>query len=264
VKVNTAEDLAEAMQMADFRKMEQIRARVDSIVQDPTTAEALKPYYNQFCKRPCFHDDYLPTFNRPNVTLVDTKGQGVDRITDKGIVVGDTEYEIDCLIYATGFEVGTEYSRRAGFEVYGRGGLSLTEKWSQGVRSVHGMHVHGFPNCLIMSNAQSGFTANYPHMLDEQAVQAAYIVGEARDRQINQIEASETAEADWIETIKRAAILRQKFLEECTPGYYNNEGKPNQLALQNSSYGAGPVAFVKLIEDWRANGDLAGLELTSG
>ena len=97
--------------------MEQIRARVDAIVKDPATAEALKPWYRQFCKRPCFHDEYLPTFNRPNVTLVDTEGQGVERITETGVVVDGDEYELDCLIYATGFEVGTDYTRRAGYEV---------------------------------------------------------------------------------------------------------------------------------------------------
>ena len=96
------------MELADFEKMEQIRARVDELVDDPEMAEALKPYYRQFCKRPCFHDEYLHTFNRANVTLVDTEGQGVERITEHGIVANGVEYEIDCLIYATGFEVGTD------------------------------------------------------------------------------------------------------------------------------------------------------------
>src|SRR5581483_2147419 len=124
------ETLASTMEMADFAKMEEIRARVDTIVNDPATAEALKPYYNQFCKRPCFHDEYLDTFNRPNVTLVDTQGKGVERITEKGVVANGREYEVDCLIYATGFEVGTSYTRRSGYELYGRGGQSLSEKWA--------------------------------------------------------------------------------------------------------------------------------------
>jgi cyclohexanone monooxygenase len=118
------EQLMKKMELADFEKMEQIRTRVDSIVKDPETAEALKPYYRQFCKRPCIHNEYLPTFNRPNVTLVDTRGKGVDRVTKKGVVVDGTEYELDCLIYASGFEVGTSYARRAGYDVVGRGGQS--------------------------------------------------------------------------------------------------------------------------------------------
>jgi cation diffusion facilitator CzcD-associated flavoprotein CzcO len=117
-----AENPDDLVQLADFQKMESIRARVDDVVQDKATADALKPWYNQFCKRPCFHDDYLATFNRPGVTLVDTNGQGVERITKDGVVVAGKEYKLDCLIFGTGFEVGTSYARRAGYDVRGIGG----------------------------------------------------------------------------------------------------------------------------------------------
>jgi len=256
-----AVDLADTLQLADFKKMEQVRARVDSVVRDTRTAEALKPYYNQFCKRPCFHDQYLETFNRPNVHLIDTNGQGVERITERGVVANGKEYEIDCLIYATGFEVGTDYTRRSGYQLYGRGGISLSEKWKDGVATLHGMHSRGFPNVFIMSNSQSGFTANYPHMLNEQSKHLAYIIKECAARQVRVVEASQEAEEAWIQTIIDSAMMRQKFLEECTPGYYNNEGKPSQLAARNGSYGHGPIAFVQLIENWRAEGSLKGLEL---
>jgi cation diffusion facilitator CzcD-associated flavoprotein CzcO len=255
-------DPAALMQLADFKKMEQVRARVDQIVQDRRTAEALKPYYNQFCKRPCFHDEYLATFNQPNVHLVDTDGRGVERITETGVVANGREYELDCLIYATGFEVGTEYTRRSGYELVGRGGQTLTDKWKDGVSTLHGLHSRGFPNCFIISNAQSGFTANFPHMINEQSKHIGYVVRAAMDRQARVVEASEAAEADWVATIERLAILRQKFLEECTPGYYNNEGRVQAMAARNASYGAGPVAFAKVLEDWRAEGSLNGLELT--
>jgi cation diffusion facilitator CzcD-associated flavoprotein CzcO len=260
--------LASAMELADFEKMEQIRARVEAIVDDPSTAEALKPYYRQFCKRPCFHDEYLATFNRPNVHLVDTKGQGVARITERGIVVDDpdtgesTEYEVDCIIYATGFEVGTEYSRRAGHEIVGRDGVTLTEKWADGASTFHGMHSRGFPNCFIFSLVQSGFSVNFPHMLNEQSKHLGYVLAEARQRGATVIEASETAEAEWVRTIEELARNNLAFLEACTPGYYNNEGKPHERSVRNSSYGAGPVAFVKVLEQWRADGTLPGLELT--
>src|SRR5262249_24005711 len=153
------------IELADFRKMNQIRARVDAVVKERKTAEALKPWYRQFCKRPTFNDEYLPAFNRPNVTLVDTRGRGVDRITDKGLVFDGVEYEVDCIIFATGFEVGTAYTRRAGFEVYGRGGKSLTEYWSGGLRTLHGFYSSGFPNCFHMGITQNTVTANFPHML---------------------------------------------------------------------------------------------------
>jgi cyclohexanone monooxygenase len=251
----------ELLELADYRKMEQIRARAEEIVKDPNVAESLKPYYRQFCKRPCFHDDYLATFNRPNVTLVDTQGKGVDRITEHGVVANGVEYKLDCLIYGTGFEVGTGYARRAGYEIYGRGGQSLTEKWKDGVATFHGFFANGFPNMFIVSNAQSGFTANFPHMLNAQSQHMAYVIRHAADHQVRTLEASEDAEKDWIQTIINVAMIRQQFLEECTPGYYNNEGKPSVAAVRNGPYGAGSIAFIKLLEDWRAEGSLKGLEL---
>jgi cyclohexanone monooxygenase len=255
------EDPAALMQLADFKKMEQVRARVGRTVRDPATAEALKPYYNQFCKRPCFHDDYLAAFNRANVHLVDTQGKGVERITEKGVVANGVEYELDCLIYATGFEVGTEFTRRSGYELHGRDGQTLTQKWRDGVSTLHGLYSRGFPNCFIISNAQSGFTANFPHMINEQSKHIAYVLKHCAEHQVRRVEASEDAENDWVQTIIDLSVMRQKFLEECTPGYYNNEGNVQAMSARNGSYGAGPVAFAKVLEDWRARGDLEGLEL---
>jgi cyclohexanone monooxygenase len=256
------EDPAALMQLADFKKMEQVRARVDRTVRDPAVAEALKPYYNQFCKRPCFHDEYLATFNRPNVHLVDTEGRGVEAITEKGVVANGVEYELDCLIYATGFEVGTEYTRRSGYELRGRDGVTLSAKWKEGVSTLHGLYSRGFPNCFIVSNAQSGFTANFPHMINEQSKHIAYVLKHCTDHQVRRVEASQEAEDAWVQTIIDLSIMRQKFLEECTPGYYNNEGNVQAMSARNGSYGAGPVAFVKVLEDWRAEGGLKGLELS--
>jgi cyclohexanone monooxygenase len=236
---------------------------VDSVIEDSATADALKPWYNQFCKRPCFHDEYLAAFNRPNVHLVDTQGRGVERITETSIVANGREYEVDCLIYATGFEVGTDFTRRSGYELHGRGGQTLTQKWANGIETFHGLYSRGFPNCFIVSNAQSGFTANFPHMINEQSKHIAYVLQNARARQARTIEPSAEAEAAWVQTIIDLSIMREAFLKECTPGYYNNEGKPELIAKQNGSYGAGPVAFVKVLEDWRDDGSLKGLELNA-
>ena len=253
--------IPESIELADFEKMEQIRARVDAVVADPRVGEALKPYYRQFCKRPCFHDEYLQTFNRPNVTLVDTEGKGVERITPAGVVVAGREYPLDCLVYATGFEVGTDYTRRAGYEVYGRDGVTLTERWHDGAATFHGFYSRGFPNCFIVSIVQSGFSVNFPHMLNEQAKHLAYVLRHAADHGLTRIETSREAEDAWVQTIVDLSQMNATFLEACTPGYYNNEGRPADRSVRNGWYGAGSPAFIKLLEEWRARGDLAGLEL---
>jgi cyclohexanone monooxygenase len=254
------EALARTLETADFMKMEQIRARVDSIVEDPATAEALKPYYRQFCKRPCFHDEYLQTFNRENVTLVDTHGAGVERVTEKGLVVDGREYELDCLIFATGFEVGTDYARRAGCEPIGRDGVTLTQKWKDGITTLHGMHIHGFPNCFMMSISQSGFTVNFPYMINEQATHIAYVIDQALRRDVRALEVSEAAEKEWVAAVAEMAGRTAEFSENCTPGYYNNEGKPGESSRQNGFYFGGPKEFYEILEAWRAAGDLKGLD----
>lgn len=254
------EGIQRAVELADLQKMEQIRARVDELVDDPETAELLKPYYRQFCKRPCIDNNYLPTFNRPNVTLVDTSGKGVDRITATGVVAGGREYEVDCLIYASGFEVGTPLSQRGGFEIIGKGGETLMEKWADGLRTLHGMHMHGFPNLFLMSIGQSANTVNYTHILDEQAIHLAYIVARARQLGAAMVEATAEAEGDWVAACREKATDRG-FFEDCTPGYYNNEGQARNS--QNGPYGVGPgtIEFLQLLGDWRAADELAGLEL---
>jgi len=256
-----AADMGSVLELADFDKMEQIRARVDAVVEDPVTAAALKPWYRQFCKRPCFHDEYLQAFNRPNVTLVDTDGRGVDRVTEAGVAVGDREYELDCLIFATGFEVGTDHTRRAGYDVIGSRGFALSEHWSRGMRSMHGVCVHGFPNLFVLGHAQGGFTVNYPHLLDEAGRHVTHIVRHAVDHDVREVEVTAEAESEWLATLAAASRDVRAFQEQCTPGYYNNEGAPAEGGFLGSSYGKGPIAFFGVLADWRAEGRFAGLDL---
>ncbi|MFP6804854.1 MAG: NAD(P)/FAD-dependent oxidoreductase [Pseudomonadales bacterium] len=255
-------EIAEMMELADFQKMEQVRARAQEIVNDPAVAESLKPYYRQFCKRPCFHDDYLPTFNRDNVHLIDTDGKGIDEITERGIVANGELVELDCIIFATGFEVGTDYTRRSGYDLVGRGGLKLSDKWADGMRSLHGLHTRGFPNLFIISNAQAAFTTNFPHAMDEAAQHIGYIVNQCLSGNISTIEPSEEAEEAWVQEIISLARLSESFQASCTPGYYNNEGKPNPRSVQNASYGKGPNPFFKRMKAWREEGGMQGLELS--
>nr|POE56870.1 neopentalenolactone d synthase [Quercus suber] len=254
--------LMQARQLLDFEKMDQIRRRVDSVVQDPDTAESLKPYYNQFCKRPCFHDEYLPTFNRPNVTLVDTRGKGVDRITERGIVANGQEYELDCLIYATGFELASSWSQRTGIAVYGRDGLPLTQKWADGLRTLHGHSTRSFPNCFFLSTQQAGLSPNFLHITAEQARHVAYILRTCAARRLRSVEATAAAEDQWTATILAAADKRRAFRAECTPGYYNSEGKTTLRTARNASYAGGALEFMRIIREWRERDELEGLEVT--
>ena len=254
-------DFMALLAQADLEKMVQIRARIDSIVEDPATADALKPWFSLYCKRPCFHDDYLAVFNQPNVTLVDTAGRGVERIDGDSVIAGGRATALDCLIFATGFEVSTDYTRRSGFEVHGGGGRTLTDKWGGGLSTLHGMHSRGFPNCFVISQAQSGMSPNFPHMLSEQARHVAHIVGHCLEHGVRTMEASDAAERAWVRTIRDGGAERRAFLETCTPGYYNNEGRMNDATALSFPYGAGPVAFIDLLRQWRMAGDFAGLEL---
>lgn len=256
------ENPAKLVELADFQKMENLRARVDSIVEDPNTAEGLKPWYNAFCKRLCFHDQYLQTFNRDNVHLVDTQGHGVDAITEDAVVFDGKHYPVDCLIYSTGFEVGTSYAQRTGFEVHGRDGLTLSEKWAEGSETLHGFFSRGFPNCLLITTTQTGQSANFQHILDEQSKHIAYVLREARERGVVALEPTAEAEAEWVEEIVRASKGRQAYQEQCTPGYYNNEGGGFDRRIAKSSpYWRGPNAFLQMLDRWRRDGRLAGLEL---
>ena len=261
-KVSDYMDLANALQIADYQKMEMVRARAEEIVNDKETAESLKPYYNQFCKRPCFHDEYLATYNRDNVHLIDTDGKGLEELSENGIIFNDVEYEVDCIIFATGFEVGTDYSRRSGYQIKGVDNLTVSDKWKKGLATFHGMHSRGFPNCFFFGHAQSGFTASYTYSLDEQSIHMAYIIKEASKRGSTRIETSKEAEESWINTIIEKARLTASFQENCTPGYYNNEGKINQTP-QNNTYGGGPIEFFSLLRKWRSKGDLRGLEFNN-
>ncbi|MFI9382009.1 flavin-containing monooxygenase [Kutzneria sp. NPDC052558] len=239
-------------ELADFRKMNQIRSRVTDIVRDPATAALLEPWYRYLCKRPTFSDEYLQTFNRPNVTLVDTADHGgVDRITPGGLVVGDREYEVDCVIFATGFSVGQSDVLTGKLPVHGRDG-TLHSHWSSGPRTLHGFYSDGFPNLFLMGGIQNAPSVNFVHVLDEQAVHIAEVIGEAEKRGARFIEPSTAAVDAWQTALGENAEALYRFHAECTPGYYNNEGQPRVRA----GYGKGTVAFHALLRNWRENGGM--------
>jgi cyclohexanone monooxygenase len=264
------EQLMAMREEEDYRVMERLRRRVDSIVEDPSAAESLKPYYRMGCKRPCSNDNFLETFNRPNVTLVDVSdSQGVDRITETGIVAGGVEYEVDCIIYASGFEVTTRMDRRLGIHPYvGRGGLSLYEHWADGMRTFHGMTAHGFPNHFYTGFTQAGVGGNITAMYDQQVSHIAWIIGETLARGAAVVEPSREAQDAWVQTIHDTAVDNTDFLLECTPGYWNGEGggtgpdrKKKLKFIFGEPYGPGFYAFDRLLQDWRDEGSMKGLVL---
>ncbi|HLI44791.1 MAG TPA: NAD(P)/FAD-dependent oxidoreductase [Acidimicrobiales bacterium] len=256
----TPEKMMAAYEDSDFEKMEQIRARVDEIVEDPATAQALKAWYRQLCKRPCFHDEYLQSYNLPGVHLVDTDGKGVDCITRSGVVAGGREYEVDCIIYASGFEVGTEYTRRANYDVTGRNGVRLSEHWANGMRTLHGIHAHGFPNAFFVQPTQgANLISNVPHNLTDAARTIACVVRHVLDHGYREVDVTAEAEQAWVDLLLSGpgTILGAA---DCTPGYYNNEGQgfgPNSVVAFGYPYGA--MAFFRYIEQWRNCGRFEGL-----
>ena len=239
-----------AYEVADATKMNEIRARVEQIVTDPATADRLKPWYRYACKRPTFSDLYLQAFNRANVSLVDTADtHGIERMTERGVVVGDTEYELDCLIFATGFSVGVSGIHSGRLPVHGRGGALLQQLWrQQGPRTLHGFTSNGFPNLIQLGGMQSAGSVNYTHVLDEHAVHAAALVAAAEAKGAL-VEPSREAEDAWRAVLTDGAPDHEWFHAECTPGYYNAEG----LGRRNgpSAYPHGASAFHELLKRWR-------------
>lgn len=240
-----------AYEVADAAKMNELRARVEHIVTAPETAEKLKPWYRYACKRPTFSDTYYPAFNRPNVTLVDTADtHGIERVTEHGVVVGDTTYEVDCLIFATGFSVGSSGLHTGRLPVHGRGGTQLSHAWAQRgrPRTLHGFTSNGFPNLIQMGSMQNASSVNFTHILDEQAVHAAALVAAAEGKGAV-IEPSREAEDAWIATLAHDAPDHEWFHADCTPGYYNREGRGRPNGPTAYPYGA--YSFHELLARWR-------------
>lgn len=183
-------------------------------------------------------------------------------MTEDGVVVNGQEYKIDCLVFATGFEVGTAFTRRAGYEVVGRDGAKLSEHWGNGMRTLHGMTASGFPNCFFVGRSQAATTVNLPLSLENQTRHITYIVTEARSRGAKAIELTPAAEDDYVQEVRRLSGLGESFYRECTPGYYNSEGAPgNKNGFFSETYGAGSLVFFDMLDKWRSENKLAGFAL---
>ncbi|GAB3102196.1 NAD(P)/FAD-dependent oxidoreductase [Aestuariicella hydrocarbonica] len=253
----------------DYQVMERMRRRVESLIEDQETSEALKVWYRFLCKRPLSNDDYYDTFNRPNVKLIDvSETQGVERMTENGFVANGEEYDIDCMIFASGFEVTSDLDRRWGIDTYeGRNGISIYDHWKYGYKTLHGTMTSNFPNQFFIGYYQGGLNATTTEQYGRQAYHSTYIIKEALARGLSAVEPSEQAQEAYVQHVRETAVDISAFQAQCPPSYYNNEGhkvkdEDGHLKFRNflgEAYGPGWDAFEKLLADWREQGDLDGL-----
>ncbi len=258
-----SDDEAAALERSDFETMEAFRQRVDAIVDDPETAAKLKPWYGKHCKRMCFHDEYLPAFNRPNVHLIDTDGHGVEAITADGVVANGVEHPVDVLVFASGFEVTTTLEHRLGFDPRGRGGVALSERWVDGPHTLHGVLTGGFPNLLMIGLVQAGFGTNFLHFLAESAKHVAWTIAACEHQGVATIEASPDAEEEWLAVLQEQSRLIAGYSANCTPGYYNSELSRDEKTARNLVYTGSILDYAGFLEQWRDAGDFPGARVAT-
>ena len=250
------------LERIDFENMERVRQRIADVIKDPATAELMMPWYSQSCKRPCFHDEYLPAFNRPNVHLVDTDGKGVNEINESGVIVNGVEYPVDLLIFASGFEVTTGYTHRLGFDPKGRDGVSLSEAWAEGPATLHGVLSNGFPNMFMISTVQGAQATNFVHSITEAAQHVSFLIEQCVKGDIATIEPETAAQENWFETLFAQLWGIARYNATCTPGYLNSEGGGDMRSARAIAWMTSVLGFAEYVENWRQQGDLAGLVLT--
>ncbi len=259
----TMEEFFARRELMDFRVMERLRRRVDTLVEDKATAEALKPQYRFMCKRPLSNNDYYATFNQPNVKLIDVSAtQGLEAMTEKGFIADGVEYEIDCMIFASGFEVTSDLKRRWGFETLeGRNGVSIYDYWANGPLTLHGSMAHNFPNMFFTGYVQNGLNGTTTEQFGSQGYHAAYIISQALKRGVAAVEPTQEAQDAYVNQFNEIALDLSSFLQECTPSYFTNEGDSQPKWFLFRGWGYGWDNFRDMLQAWRDKGDLEGLKL---
>lgn len=257
------EDFMARREVVDYQVMERLRQRVEDIIDDKETAEALKPWYRFLCKRPLSNNEYYPTFNRPNVTLIDASAtQGLERMTEKGFVQNGVEYEVDCMIFASGFEVTSDLERRWGIPVVeGRNGESIYDHWREGPVTLHGTMTHGFPNQFFVGYIQGGLNSTVTEQFGRQGEHIAYIIAETLKRGAEVVEPTKEAQDAYVHRFEELMPDTSAFAHECTPSYFNNEGEDKPKWALFRPWGPGWHDFMGMVKAWRAKGDMEGLAL---
>ncbi|RYO81432.1 hypothetical protein DL766_004711 [Monosporascus sp. MC13-8B] len=282
-----------ALEELDLPQQESRRRLVDDVVKDQATADALKAWYPSWCKRPCFSDDYLDVFNQDNVTLVSTGARGIEKIGASHVTVGDTDYNTDVLIFATGFRPPTSGSpaERSRMKVYGRHGLDMDAKWAQpqGLSTFHGLISRDFPNFLFPGPNQMGAAPNGTYQRDRLGQHFAYIITAASEKQRRSgqgpgrpqhgsrygkydvvIEPTGEAEEDWSKAVAAHAV-KLSAMAGCTPNYMitpeeqeavaKGQKRQMQKKARGALWGKGVADYMSILRDWRDEGALRGLEI---
>ncbi len=255
------EDQIALAEVADMQVMRSVHARIEDIVEDQATAEALKPWFGAVCKRPTFNDEYLQSFNKPSVHLVHSPA-GVEKFTETGLVVDGKHYEVDCIVFATGFETGSSTAARYGYDIIGRGGVSMRDEFADGHKTLHGFFSRKFPNFVELGVSQNAYVVNFTYMLDRKARHAARILHHALAHHIATIEPDDAAQAVWVQLTRESGLARLFYFSTCTPGYYNGQGDL-QHGFWGDVYQGSEVEFWEMIDTWWEAGDFKGLELES-
>ncbi len=262
----TREDFMTSAEALDYGIMEEHRRRVEEIVADTAMARILKPYYRYICKRPCFHDEYLGAFNSPNVTLIDCPA-GIDKITAQGPVVDGTPYEVDCIIYGTGFEAErTPLPRRVGHKIVGRHGVTLADQWADGPLTLFGVLSRDFPNMFALPAPaqQSVVTVNYTQLAVLGAEFVAGTIDLLQKANVEVFDVSAEAQEAWVQKIVDSYTDISPVMSACTPSRINNEGHPETISPKAGNYGSSFgdwFAYREVLESWLADGRFEGLEL---
>ncbi|KXS21044.1 FAD/NAD(P)-binding domain-containing protein [Gonapodya prolifera JEL478] len=260
--------LGKRREIADFRLMERLRHRVEDIVEDKKTAEMLKPWYDLFCKRPQYSDYFLQTFNRPNVTLVDTAvSKGIERITEKGIVVSGLEYPLDVIVWSTGFSttaLGLE--PKFNYKVLGRSGLTVKQKCDAngGYATFLGLVTSDFPNYFMFGHAQAAVSVNFPSVYTVEARWIGYVIAEALSMGCKTVECTRETEEAWTEEILRASRINTEYLMSCTPGTFNAEGDIEKFTKlkRSQNYGGGLLKYRDIVDAYIKEGELNGFHIS--
>lgn len=255
------EEMMARREVIDFQVMERLRRRVDAIVQDKETAEILKPWFRFMCKRPLSNNDYYQAFNRPNVKLIDVAPtQGVERMTEKGFIADGVEYEVDLMIFASGFEVTSDLKRRWGIDtVEGRGGVSIYDHWQDGPSTLHGVTTNGFPGMFYMGYIQGSTNSSTTEQFGRQAEHIAFMISETMRRGAKVFTATAEGVAGYVQHCRENEVDMTEFQTSCTPGYFNNEGEKNPKWALFKGYVPGWDHFRDMLADWRRQPDLPGV-----